>query len=79
MTAIVYVFKIIFNYSNKYIRCSFFVFCILREIFDHVRGLISKHGSDCWWNMSVEELLPQEILSRVRIPLTIHVVQYTVN
>lgn len=52
----------------------------LREIFDHVRDLISKHSSDCWWNMSVEELLPQEILSRVRIPLTIHVVvQYIVN
>lgn len=37
---------------------------INREIFDHVRDLISKHSSDCWWNMSVEELLPQEILSR---------------
>lgn len=37
---------------------------INREIFDHVRDLISKHSSNCWWNMSVEELLPQEILSR---------------
>lgn len=37
---------------------------INREIFDHVGDLISKHSSDCWWNMSVEELLPQEILSR---------------
>lgn len=37
---------------------------INREIFNHVRDLISKHGSDCWWSMPVEELLPQEILSR---------------
>ncbi|XP_048732785.2 isoleucine--tRNA ligase, mitochondrial-like isoform X2 [Ostrea edulis] len=35
-----------------------------REIFNHVQDLISKHGSDCWWNMSIQELLPQEILSK---------------
>ncbi|XP_061163339.1 isoleucine--tRNA ligase, mitochondrial-like [Saccostrea echinata] len=37
---------------------------INREIFNHVQDLISKHGSDCWWNMSTEELLPEEILSK---------------
>ncbi|XP_022332728.2 isoleucine--tRNA ligase, mitochondrial-like [Crassostrea virginica] len=37
---------------------------INREIFNHVRGQISRHGSNCWWSMTIEELLPQEILSR---------------
>ena len=27
------------------------------ESIDYVQSLIAKHGADCWWNMSTEELL----------------------
>eukprot|EP01113_Clastostelium_recurvatum_P033674 TRINITY_DN4481_c0_g1_i1.p1 TRINITY_DN4481_c0_g1~~TRINITY_DN4481_c0_g1_i1.p1 ORF type:complete len:932 (-),score=92.35 TRINITY_DN4481_c0_g1_i1:13-2808(-) len=28
------------------------------DISKHVQSLIEKHGSDCWWDMSVQDLLP---------------------
>lgn len=28
------------------------------EVFEHVVKLIQSHGSDCWWHLSVEQLLP---------------------
>lgn len=28
------------------------------ETIEHVTALVAAHGSDCWWTMSVEELLP---------------------
>ncbi|MEH1925088.1 isoleucine--tRNA ligase [Nostoc sp.] len=29
------------------------------EIINHVQGIIAKKGSDAWWELSVEELLPE--------------------
>ena len=28
------------------------------EVLAHVQQLIGLHGSDCWWTLPVEELLP---------------------
>lgn len=28
------------------------------ETLDHITGLVAQHGSDCWWTLSTEELLP---------------------
>ncbi|ORX90165.1 isoleucyl-tRNA synthetase [Basidiobolus meristosporus CBS 931.73] len=28
------------------------------EIVTHIKDLVSKHGTDCWWTLPVEELLP---------------------
>ena len=28
------------------------------EVLSHVRGLVSLHGSNCWWELPTEELLP---------------------
>ena len=28
----------------------------------HVQDLIRKHGPDCWWNLPVSELLPQDVI-----------------
>jgi isoleucyl-tRNA synthetase len=32
-------------------------------IFRHVQALVAQHGSDVWWQRSVDELLPPEYLS----------------
>ncbi|GIL90054.1 hypothetical protein Vretimale_18112 [Volvox reticuliferus] len=31
------------------------------ETIEHITSLVSKHGSDCWWTLSVEELLPPSV------------------
>ena len=36
-----------------------------RSVIEHVRDLISKHGSGCWWSMSDEDLLPTSIVQKV--------------
>eukprot|EP00039_Didymoeca_costata_P011636 m.164379 g.164379 ORF g.164379 m.164379 type:complete len:1008 (+) comp15235_c0_seq2:106-3129(+) len=30
------------------------------KIFEHVRHLVSERGTDCWWYLSTEDLLPDE-------------------
>ena len=27
----------------------------------HIQNLFSEHGSDCWWTMSMDQLLPKEV------------------
>ena len=34
---------------------------LTEEIVAHVEGLVAAHGADCWWAMSVEELLPPSL------------------
>ncbi|XP_038048865.1 isoleucine--tRNA ligase, mitochondrial-like [Patiria miniata] len=34
------------------------------ESVSHVTSLIEKHGSDCWWNLPVEELLPDSLIPK---------------
>jgi len=29
-----------------------------RAIFEHVIALVEQQGTDCWWDLSTEELLP---------------------
>jgi isoleucyl-tRNA synthetase len=31
----------------------------------HVEHLVAEHGSDCWWELPIEKLLPREVLARV--------------
>lgn len=44
------------------------------ETLDHITGLVAQHGSDCWWTLSTEELLPPALrhlapkLRKVRAP-----------
>ncbi|XP_060070569.1 isoleucine--tRNA ligase, mitochondrial-like [Ylistrum balloti] len=32
------------------------------QTIDHLKKLFTEHGSDCWWSMSEEELLPKDML-----------------
>lgn len=32
---------------------------------EHVARLVEQHGSDVWWTLPPEQLLPQEVLSQV--------------
>jgi hypothetical protein len=34
------------------------------ELLDHVIGLIETHGSDCWWDLPPEALLPPSLRER---------------
>lgn len=34
--------------------------------FNHVRSLVEKHGTDCWWTLPTEELLAPEYRSNGR-------------
>ena len=36
---------------------------INQESVDHICQLVEKHGVDCWWTLSVEELLPEKYKS----------------
>ena len=36
-----------------------------RSTVSHVKSLIAEHGSDCWWTLPVEKLLPQHVLLEV--------------
>ncbi|MDV2999988.1 MAG: Isoleucine--tRNA ligase [Chroococcopsis gigantea SAG 12.99] len=36
------------------------------ETIAHVQDIIARHGSDAWWEMSVEELLPQSYRNNAR-------------
>jgi isoleucyl-tRNA synthetase len=33
---------------------------LTEESIEHIRNLINLHGSDCWWSMTVDELLARE-------------------
>jgi isoleucyl-tRNA synthetase len=33
------------------------------ESLSHIGNLVRKHGTDCWWTMSIEELLPPSIVN----------------
>ncbi|CAD5118931.1 DgyrCDS7606 [Dimorphilus gyrociliatus] len=34
---------------------------ISKDSVQHLRELVKKYGSDCWWSMDIEELLPKSI------------------
>ncbi|KAL3874272.1 hypothetical protein ACJMK2_037312, partial [Sinanodonta woodiana] len=34
------------------------------SIFEHIHNLFLCHGSDCWWTLTQEELLPKSLLSK---------------
>ncbi|XP_071164030.1 isoleucine--tRNA ligase, mitochondrial-like isoform X1 [Mytilus edulis] len=36
-----------------------------RATIDHLKSLVIEHGSDCWWKLSEEELLPTNILTKM--------------
>ncbi|XP_053374897.1 isoleucine--tRNA ligase, mitochondrial-like [Mercenaria mercenaria] len=37
---------------------------INRVTVEHIKELVGKHGSDCWWSLSDEELLPSQLLQQ---------------
>ncbi|XP_072022668.1 isoleucine--tRNA ligase, mitochondrial-like, partial [Amphiura filiformis] len=43
---------------------------ITKESIGHIIELVKKHGSDCWWNHPVEELLPKEVLQQSKADIT---------
>lgn len=34
----------------------------------HITSLFKEKGSDCWWELALETLLPEEVLEKVRSP-----------
>ncbi|BFZ11695.1 hypothetical protein BsWGS_14734 [Bradybaena similaris] len=38
---------------------------ITRETVEHVISLVQTHGSDCWWKLPIEELLPNHLLAKL--------------
>lgn len=36
-----------------------------RATIDHLKSLVLKHGSDCWWKLTEEELLPTDLVSKM--------------
>ncbi|ESN99013.1 hypothetical protein HELRODRAFT_188978 [Helobdella robusta] len=36
---------------------------ISRASIEHLKSLFEKHGSDCWWEMSTDQLLPKHVIS----------------
>lgn len=43
----------------------------------HIRSLFEEKGSDCWWELPLETLLPEEVLEKVgsRLSLTVSQLQ----
>lgn len=36
----------------------------------HIAGLVKEKGSDCWWELPLETLLPEEVLAKVSVLLS---------
>ncbi len=34
------------------------------ETIEHIAGVVAQHGSDCWWTLSTEQLLPPSLKDR---------------
>ena len=51
--------------SFGYLLLSTLIFTLVlffcRESVDHLKSLFLKHGSDCWWKLSGDDLLPKSI------------------
>ncbi|XP_074651245.1 isoleucine--tRNA ligase, mitochondrial-like [Tubulanus polymorphus] len=41
---------------------------ITRETTEHLSALVKEHGTDCWWNFTHKELLPNHILRKAGVP-----------
>ncbi|XP_784868.3 isoleucine--tRNA ligase, mitochondrial [Strongylocentrotus purpuratus] len=37
---------------------------LTKELVDHVTDLVMHHGSDCWWKLSKDQIVPQNILNQ---------------
>ncbi|RXM28772.1 Isoleucine--tRNA ligase, mitochondrial [Acipenser ruthenus] len=40
---------------------------INRHTVEHLSMLFEKHGSDCWWELPLEQLLPAEVLKKSKV------------
>ena len=38
---------------------------LFRASLNHIRELVLKHGSECWWTLPLSELLPDNIIQEV--------------
>ncbi|KAK2086658.1 Isoleucine--tRNA ligase, mitochondrial [Saguinus oedipus] len=47
---------------------AFFVFITPDQTIEHIVKLVEQHGSDIWWTLPPEQLLPKEVLSEVGGP-----------
>jgi tRNA synthetases class I (I, L, M and V) len=55
-------------FSDSYKPCSFeTISCLVccRASIDHLKELVAKKGSDCWWSMSLKDLLPDSVITAV--------------
>ena len=34
---------------------------LTRETIEHVTAVVAQHGSDAWWQMELEDLLPEAL------------------
>lgn len=46
--------------------------CVLRASVDHVKELVRQHGTDCWWSLDREKLLPRHVLEQVLLHAILH-------
>ena len=45
---------------------------------EHIKDLVSQHGTDCWWSMPQEQLLPKHVIEQVTFYLKISYVHNSV-
>lgn len=45
---------------------AFFLSIFFRYTMSHIASLFKEKGSDCWWELPLEMLLPAEVLEKVR-------------
>ena len=42
---------------------------LTRETIEHVTAVVEQHGSDAWWQMELEDLLPEALRAGGRVLL----------
>ncbi|KAJ8032028.1 Isoleucine--tRNA ligase, mitochondrial [Holothuria leucospilota] len=40
---------------------------VTRHTIEHIISLVQKHGTDCWWSLSMDELLPEIVLQKSNV------------
>lgn len=38
---------------------------VSRATIDHLKSVFSAHGTDAWWSLPIEELLPNDVIVKV--------------
>ncbi|XP_033116183.1 isoleucine--tRNA ligase-like [Anneissia japonica] len=46
---------------------------LTRDSVNHVVSLIKEHGSDCWWDKPMNDLLPKSVIEKVTLSIVTRV------